>query len=337
MGNLSLIVVGEMNIDVIVSGLPSFPGPGQLVNGERIDFGPGGKSRNIASMAGALLPAGRVAMVSKTARDPYGLWELPIKALQNSGVSSEYIKVLDTTETDKLPGFAVILVDRQGNNQIIGAPGITRDLNEADIDMANSLFQEVGANNGFLVFIGNNRIPLAKYMVQSAKNAGVRVLFDPGGADDVSALAELLDGNIYLFKPNEHEAEALTGVKVIDFESAKAAAAKLIDRGVQNVLITAGARGAYLFYDGQGIHVPAPEVEHGEIQDETGCGDQVMAALGAYMAEGKDLPTATALAILAGTLQFHRLGIQPVRPDDIASYFDSDKERQETSAIFVQK
>jgi bifunctional ADP-heptose synthase (sugar kinase/adenylyltransferase) len=53
-------------------------------------------------------------------------------------------------------------------------------------------------------------------------------------------------------------------------------------------------------------------------QDETGCGDQVMAALCAFLSGGEDLQSAAAKAILAGTLQFYRTGIQPITLEDIA-------------------
>ncbi len=271
-------------------------------------------------MAGALMPTESVAMMSKPARDPYGLWELPIKALHEAGVNTDYVKILDGKETGKIPGFAIILVDKQGNNQIIGAPGITRDLTSADIDEAASLFQDVGANNGFLVSIGNNPTPIAKHIVEAAVRAGVRVLFDPGGADDPNMLADLLDDKIYLFKPNAHEAKALTGVKVIDLDSARRAAIKLLERGVKHVLITARASGAYLLSDGKVVHIPIPEVIHGDTQDETGCGDQVMATICASLSTGQDLQTAASQAILTGTLQFHRLGIRPVTLDEIAQF-----------------
>ena len=321
MSKTSLIVVGEMNIDIVVSGLPYFPQSGQLVNGDKLTFGPGGKSRNIAVMAGALMPAGSVAMVSKTVEDEYGLWQIPVKALHDAGVSTDYVKVLKRGQTDSLPGFALILVDKDGHNEIIGAPGITRELNQADIDTANELFEEAGRNDGYVVFIGNCPTQLAEVIKQKAMTSGLRILFDPGGASDATKLAELVDGRMWLVKPNEHEAEDLTGIKVTDFESANAAAAKLMERGVTNVLITAGMSGAYIFSEGIAEHISIPQVEDSDVHDETGCGDQVMAALCAFLSQGNDLRQAVAKSILAGTLQFHRSGIQPVSADDIAGWF----------------
>ena len=45
--------------------------------------------------------------------------------------------------------------------------------------------------------------------------------------------------------PNETEAAALTGVEVVDLESAHRAARVLLNKGVRNVIITLGGNGVY--------------------------------------------------------------------------------------------
>lgn len=312
MATICLIVIGEMNTDIVVTGLPHFPKAGELVNGEELFIGPGGKSRNIAAMAGTLMPAGSVAMVSKTSKDKYGLWQEPLESLKRAGVNTEFVEVVPEDKTSELPGFALILVDADGNNQIIGAPGITRSFGVDDIDKADGLFQEVANSHGFMAFIGNCPIATAEHAIDKATALGIKVVFDPGGADDLKSLIPLLEKGLYLFKPNEHEAKTITGIHIRDFASAKQAAGKLMDIGVENVLITAGAKGAYLFCQNTEKHITIPTVKLGGVKDETGCGDQTMAAICAFLQEGKSLEQASELAVLAGTLQFHRQGIQPV-------------------------
>ena len=55
----------------------------------------------------------------------------------------------------------------------------------------------------------------------------------------------------------------------------------------------------------------------GNEKDETGCGDQTMAALCALLQDGKPIKEAAELAILTGTLQFHRSGIKPVIKEEL--------------------
>lgn len=317
---MKTIVVGSLNTDLVVTGLKHFPKSGELVRGKELIIGPGGKSRNIADMIAHLAPVKTVAMVSRTVRDSYGLWKAPIDVLEKSGVNTEYVTVVDSSETDKLPAIAVIPVDEQGNNQIILLPGISDDFSASDIDKAKPLFEAIGANDdGVLVLTLECPLDTATMLLKWLTSMGSRLLFDPGGIEANSDINELIKAGIYLIKPNEHEAKILTGVDVTDFDSAKQAAQKLHEQGIENVLITSGADGAYLFTHDQQVHIPIPTVKAGNERDATGCGDQTMATVCAYVQYDKSLLESANLAIRAGTLQFYRSGIQPLTKQEIGS------------------
>lgn len=315
---MKTIVIGSLNTDLVATGIKQFPKPGEHVYGKELLIGPGGKSRNIADMLANLAPRDSVAMVGRTVKDPYGLWRQPMDALAKIGVNTDYVNVLEYGEVNKLPGIALIPVDMQGNNQIFVLPGVSDDFSPADIDAAAELFKTVAANNGTLVLTLECPLDTAIYAVQQANKHSLKVMFDPGGIEADNDLSELIAAGIYLIKPNEHEAKILTGVDVTDFDTAKQAAEKLQELGVTNVLITAGVNGAYLFSEETQVHIPIPQVSAGTEKDETGCGDQTMAALCALLQDGRDVKEAAELAILAGTLQFHRTGIQPVKKDELS-------------------
>lgn len=314
---MKTIVIGSLNTDLVATGIKQFPKPGEHVYGKELLIGAGGKSRNIADMIAHLAPAESVAMVGRTVRDPYGLWKAPLDALEKAGVNTDYVTILDYAEVSKLPGIAFIPVDEQGNNQIFVLPGISDDFSVADIDNAAPLFKEVGENNGMLVLTLECPLDTATHAVELANKHGLKVMLDPGGIEADSDLSRLIQAGIYLIKPNEHEAKMLTGVEVVDFDTAEQAAQKLHQEGIKNVLITHGAKGAYLFSEGQQAHIPIPDVEAGNEKDETGCGDQTMAALCAYLQEDRTVEEVSELAILAGTLQFHKQGVQPVTNEEI--------------------
>lgn len=314
---MNTIVIGSLNTDLVATGIKQFPKPGEHVYGKELLIGPGGKSRNIADMLANLVPKDSVAMVGRTAKDPYGLWRQPMDALAEAGVNTDYVNVLEYETAKKLPGIALIPVDQQGNNQIFVLPGVSDDFSTDDIDAADKLFQTVGANDGIMVLTLECPLETALYAVKQANKYGLKVMFDPGGIEADTDLSELLSAGVYLLKPNEHEAKILTGVEVTDFNTAKQAAEMLHEQGVSIVLITAGKNGAYLFSDDVQTHLPIPEVAEGNEKDETGCGDQTMAALCALLQDGKTIEEAAKLAVLAGTLQFHRSGIKPVRKDDL--------------------
>ena len=158
-------------------------------------------------------------------------------------------------------------------------------------------------------------LPTALYALKKAAENKIRVVLDPGGIS--APINDLLSEHIFLLKPNEYETQIISGISIKDFKSAQRAARKMMDNGVQNVLITHGAKGGYLFSREIEMHIPVPVLKDTGVHDETGCGDQVTALIAAGLAENLDLATAARLAILGGTIQFYRSGIQPVEREQL--------------------
>lgn len=315
---MKIIVIGSLNTDLIATGVREFPKPNEHVYGDKLIIGPGGKSRNIAAMAGALSEPNTVAMLGRTVQDKYGLWKAPVDALTDAGVATEYI-IYDENK-DALPGIALIPVDVNGNNQIYVLPGVSNNFSVEDIDAAHALFEDVAKNDGYLVITMECPIDTLKHAILKASELGIKVLFDPGGVQIGDNIDELL-GDVYLLKPNEHEAKTITDIEVTDLESARQAAKVIQDKGVKIVLVTVGEHGAFLFDGDNEQHIPIPEISNpSDTRDSTGCGDQTMATLASSLADGYDLADATKQAVISGTLQFYRSGIQPVSSQDLANY-----------------
>ncbi len=319
---MQTIVIGSLNTDLVATGVKHFPQPGEHVYGQELLIGPGGKSRNIAAMIAQLSPPRKqsVAMIGRTVNDPYGLWKVPLDALKSAGVNTDYIVISDYEKVRKLPGVAFIPVNEQGQNQIFVLPGASDDFCVDDIDNATELFENVGKYGGILALTLECPLATAIHAVELANKFNLKVMFDPGGIEKDSDISELIKSGIFLIKPNEHEAKILTGVEITDFESAKSAAAKLHDQGIENVLITIGSSGAYLFTKDVAKHIPIPKIDVcGSEKDETGCGDQTMAALCAFVQQGKSLEESATLAIRAGSLQFYRTGVQPLNLSELVN------------------
>jgi ribokinase len=320
MPNIKVVVPGGLNTDLVAAGLPRLAEPGKLITGKELKISPGGKSRNVAEMIAVLSGPGVVAMVGRTAKDPYGLWKVPMSALETAGVDTAYVQVGEFR--GKLPGVALIPVDQKGNNQIYLLPGANADFSDEDIRVARPAFEAAQKNSGLVVL--SMELPLATALaaLDISAELGLKVVLDPGGIQEGEDYRSILDKNIFLLKPNEHEAEILSGVVVSDMDSAKKAADILRRGKIQNVLITAGAEGAYLFMDSVEEHIPVPKVDaaaSGE-KDATGSGDQAMAAICAMLVQGRDLAAAARLGVAAGTLQFYRAGIVPVTREELEPY-----------------
>lgn len=311
-----VIVPGGMNTDIVGLGVERILSAGELTLGGQLRIGPGGKARNMAQMAAAYLGSGTVAMIGRTSRDPFGLWQVPMQALESAGVDITHIKVLGFEEADcRYPGIAMIPVDVNGRNQIYVLPGVNADFGAADVDAAEALFQ-AGERARILLLAMEIPLPTVEHCLEKANALNIPTILDPGGMRGTEA--ELLDERIYLLKPNEHEASLLTERAIEDFASAARAADFLLERGVQNVLITHGPHGAYFFSRSSSFHVPVPQLPASRVRDETGCGDQVSALLAACLAEGLEIEEAVRLSVLGGTLQFHRAGIQPVTREELS-------------------
>lgn len=317
--NISIIVPGSLNTDIIGLGVPEIITKGELSFGGQLKIGPGGKSRNIAQMISVLIGNDKVAMIGKTSKDPFGLWKPPIDALNKSGVNTKFVKILAFKKTKKYPGIALIPVDRNGNNQIYVLPGINENFTQQDLDNSRVLFKNAGKNKGILVLSLELPLKTAIRALELGNEYNLKSVLDPGGIIKDVNYDELLN-NIFLIKPNEHEAKILTGIDVMDFASAKKSAQILLNKGIQNVLITAGKNGAYFFNNNYEKHFKIPEVATSTTKDETGCGDQTIATLCAYLSKGTEIIQSVEYAIISGTMQFYKEGIQPITVNELSKY-----------------
>jgi ribokinase len=111
--------------------------------------------------------------------------------------------------------------------------------------------------------------------------------------------------------PNETEAQILTGLEVMDEDSARTAAESLLERGVRAVVLTMGAKG-FLLSDGEKIEfVPAIEVN---AVDATAAGDAFTGSLAVGLAQGRTLADAALFANHVAALSVTNMGAQSSMP-----------------------
>ncbi len=311
-------MIGALNTDIIAAGLDEFARPNAPVYGGAFRIGPGGKPGNMARMAGHLSGPGRVAIIRKTVKDTNGLWQYPAEGLREAGVNIDFVTILNSSQTAQHPSIAMVAVKKNGDNLCFILPGISQEFSPTDVEAAESLFVSAGRNRGIFILSLECPLPTAERALELCKQHDLKVVIDPGGIMAGADITKLISTRPYLIKPNEYEARIITGIEITDFDSARLAADKLRGMGAQNVLITHGAHGAYLFAGDQTEHIPIPEVE-GEIRDAPGCGDQTTATLCVYLQAGQTLFEAAKTAIMAGTLEFHKLGCQPLTKAEIES------------------
>lgn len=293
-----IIVIGSSNTDMVVKAT-HLPAPGETILGGTFLMNPGGKGANQA-MAAQRLQSGenQVIFIAKVGNDVFG--QEAIQGFERAGMDTRFV-----LKDEQAPsGVALIGVDERGENSIMVAPGANANLRAAEVSNA---LAEIPEAEWVLLQL---EIPLdtVKKAVAECAQKGMKVVLNPAPAQPLDD--EILK-NLYLITPNETEAELLAGIAITDNESARQAARLLHERGVANVIITLGAKGA-LFYNGTtDLLVLAPSVR---AVDTTAAGDIFNGALVLALAEGKPMPAAIAFACQAAGLSVTRMGAQSSIP-----------------------
>ena len=146
-------------------------------------------------------------------------------------------------------------------------------------------------------------------MIELAKLAGKPVLVDPKGDD-----YEMYRGAT-LLTPNRAEFREVVGKWRDESEFRAKAHALRESLDLEALLVTRSEEGMTLFTRDQATH-HIPTVAK-EVYDVSGAGDTVIATLGAMVAAGADLPTATEVANQAAGIVVGKLGTAVVLPDEM--------------------
>ena len=122
-----------------------------------------------------------------------------------------------------------------------------------------------------------------------------------------------------LIKPNNREAELLTGIALVDRASLEEAGKRLLDRfGCPYILITRGEDGMSLFGKDEVHHL---RTAAREVFDVTGAGDTVIACLAMAAAGGASMDEAALLANHAAGLVVGKVGTASVSREELLDDF----------------
>jgi ribokinase len=290
-----VLVVGSANVDFTVAA-PRLPAVGETVTGGTLLVNHGGKGANQAVAARRL--GAEVRFVACVGDDSSGR---DIRAaLAAEGIGVEGVIVTREAAT----GTALIVVDREGRNQIVVAPGANWRLTLEHVRSRADDF----AWAQVVVCQLETALETLAWTLEEARRRGVVTILNPApvrdGLPDIWRLVDYLT-------PNEGEAGRLTGTAVRDLREAAAAARALRARGVGTAIVTLGAQGV-LAGTAQGeIHSPALPVS---VVDTTAAGDAFNGALAAALGGGDRLESALRFANAAAALACTRRGAQPSLP-----------------------
>ena len=290
-----ILVVGSTNTDMVIKAA-HLPRPGETILGGTFFMNPGGKGANQA-VAIARLGA-PVTFICKTGTDIFGHQSQQL--FEAEGINTSYV----FSDPQNPSGVALISVDDKAENCIVVASGANANLTPEDLKKAEEAIDQCD------IVLLQLEIPMetVEYVAKIAFEKGKKVILNPAPAQPLSA--KLLS-HLYLFTPNESEAEMISGVKITDEASANEAAQVLSEKGVQNVIITLGSKGALVYSNGESEIVPAYKVN---AIDTTAAGDVFNGALTVALSEGRDLKEASRFGCKASAISVTRSGAQSSAP-----------------------
>ena len=271
-------VVGSINADLAAFGSP-LPRPGETVIGTDFSLVLGGKGANQAIAA---VRAGAPTYL-------IGAVGLTLGALADDGVDVTAVRIVDGST-----GIAHIRVDAaSAQNDIMIIPNANHRLSPDDVEGSlRSLRDHVS------VVLVQLEIPLTvvQRVAEVCQDFRLQLVLDPAPAQPIRP--EVWPG-VSVVKPNELEAEVLSGISVTDRRSAEQAARWFLDRGVSIAMITRGAHGVIVVGpDGVAEYPAFPATP----VDTTAAGDAFCGALGASLARGASLREALRRGLAAGAL-----------------------------------
>lgn len=222
------------------------------------------------------------------------LGKMVIDHLKTEGIETSLIQ----TDHDGKTGMSVILVAADGGRSIITARGVSKKIASEEIEwekLSGAEWIQLGTLGGQMELLEN--------IISWGGSKGIKMGINPGKPElmEKSRLLKLLP-KMELVVLNKMEAKQL-----MEHESEKQAARKLLDMGVKIVVITDGKNGAGVGYADTWVKIDAFKVKS---IDDTGAGDAFCSGMVAGLVKGMEMEKALKLGLANGASEVKKLGVK---------------------------
>ncbi len=284
-------VAGELNLDLILYGLPSELPPERELLAERLALTLGSSSAIFAHNLSVI--GSRVGFAARIGEDSLGT--LALDRLEEGGVDVSRVRRVPGPITT---GLTVILT-RPSSRNIMTYPGTIFDLCFEDLDLdylASSRHFHLSS-----YFLHRSLRPRTAELFEKMKRSGLTTSLDTNDdpedqwGEDCLELLRFVD----VFLPNEREARKIAGT-----DDLKEAVERLSEL-VPVLVVKAGRSGAMAIKGGAKVSLPPVRVE---AVDPVGAGDSFDAGFLHQFVRGADLATCLAYGNLAGAFSTTRPG-----------------------------
>jgi len=251
-----LLVVGELNLDLILNKIKSFPKMGTEILADKMSLSLGSSSAIFASNISVL--GIMTAFAGMIGDDNFG--ELVLSSLQNKNVDTGFIKINDEHKT----GLTVAL-NYDEDRAMVTYPGAMNYFSLQDMD--EEVFESARHMHLSSIFLQeklkNDVVALFQKARQYGMTTSLDLQWDPNGKWDIDfgSLLPLVD----VFLPNKSELFAITGIDDVE------KALNSLKEKCTTIAVKMGAEGSVLFNNGSiSYHKPYLNTK---VIDAIGAGD----------------------------------------------------------------
>jgi len=291
MPRFDVTIAGELNLDLILYGLPEQLPPERELLSDRMMLTLGSSSAIVAHNLATL--GSRVGFQSRIGDDPLG--RIALERLQQGGVDVSHVRRISSSTTT---GLTVILHHKAWRN-ILTYVGTIAETCWEDLDLdylADSRHFHFSS-----YYLQRSLRPRAAELFRSLKAKGLTISLDTNDDPDDRWEGELHEALRYVdvFLPNEREACKAAGTENLD------AAIEKLSKLVPLVVVKVGHKGAIAQRGSERFASPPQEVV---AVDTVGAGDSFDAGFLHEYVKGSDLAVCLASGNRAGAFSTTRPG-----------------------------
>lgn len=291
MPRFDVTIAGELNLDLILYGLPEQLLPERELLADRMMVTLGSSSAIMAHNLSVL--GSRVGFQSRIGNDPLG--QIALDRLKEGGVDNSLVRRASGTTTT---GLTVILHHSRWRN-ILSYMGTIAELAWNDLDL--NYLSDARHFHLSSYFLQRGLRPRVAELFQYMKSKGLTTSLDTNDDpddrwdEDLHQVLRFVD----VLLPNEREACKLAGTDDLD------AAAQKLGEYVPLLVVKLGANGSMALRGKERVAAPAQPVT---AIDTVGAGDSFDAGFLHQYVRGRDLLTCLTSGNLAGALSTTRPG-----------------------------
>jgi len=294
-----VIVVGELNADLILQDIPSFPEMGKEKLAKNMSLTMGSASAILATNIAKLNL--KVGFIGKLGNDELG--KIVINTLKQRNVDIRGIKINSDVKT----GITVVLSFPE-DYAMITHMGAMEHFSIDDIDF--EYLKKATHMHFSNLYLQPTMKKKAATLFKKAKELGLTTSLDPGWDpnedwdDDIYSVLEFVD----VFMPNEQEALYIAGTDSME------EALNKFEKYCEVSIVTQGSKGSICRSEGKTIQT---KVFPAQVKDTTGAGDSFNAGFLSKWINDADLKTCIRNGSACGAIATTQLGGSTASPNQI--------------------